>query len=81
LQRKPDQILYRSFARPLIGKQNEPRLCGVSISGGRIGVFFSREDLSAGLAGEQVDGVFGYDPQVAAQLMRSMILYADHGAK
>jgi hypothetical protein len=80
-QWKVDEIRYRSFAKPLIGKLSEPRLCGIQTEAGRIGVFYSREDLSAGLVGEQVDGVLGYDPDVAAQLMRSMILYADNAAK
>ena len=44
------------------------------------GVFYSREDLTAGLVGEQVDGIVGYDPvPQAAQMMANIILYADGG--
>lgn len=80
-QWKVDEIRYRAFARPLIGKQSESRLCGIPADAARIGVFYSREDLSAGLVGQPVDGILGYDPSVATQLMRSMILYADGAAK
>ena len=80
-QWKVDEIRYRSFATALIGNQTNPRICGIATDAGRIGVFYSREDLSAGLVGEPVDGVLGYDQGVAAQLMRSMILYADSSAK
>ena len=42
---------------------------------GRLGVIFSREDLSTGLVGHAVDGVIGYDPVTATVLMRNVILY------
>ena len=80
-QWKVDEIRYRTFARQaLVGKATDPRIHGITTDAGRIGVFYSREDLSAGLVGEAVDGIIGYDPHVAAQLMRSMILYADNAA-
>ena len=43
--------------------------------GNRPAVFFSREDLSAGIVGEPVDGVVGYTPETATDLMRDLILY------
>ena len=49
--------------------------------GGRIGIFYSREDLTAGCVGEQVDGILGYDPNVATQIMINMVMYADGGGK
>jgi len=77
-QFKSEEIHYRSFARQrLVGNQNDPRLRGIAIGGDRIGVFYSREDLSAGLVGQPVDGIIGYDPRTAAALMRNMILYAE----
>jgi hypothetical protein len=75
---KTGEIRYRTFARQgLVGKSNEPRIRGIATSGDRLGVLYSREDITGGLVGEPVDGVMGYDEHVATQLMRSMVLYAD----
>jgi hypothetical protein len=71
-----DSIAYRSFARDiLLRNARQPRLRGITF-GKRIGVFYSREDLSAGLVGQAVDGVYGYEPQAATDLMTAMLLYA-----
>ena len=42
----------------------------------RVGVFYSREDLSGGLVGEPVDGLVGYDPATATAILRNILLYA-----
>ena len=55
-----------------------PRLKGVEV-GGRTAVLFSREDLTAGMVGQDVDGVFGYTPAVATAIMRNVALYASGG--
>jgi hypothetical protein len=47
--------------------------------GGRVAVFFSVEDLSTGLVGQPVDGIYGYEPASATDLMRNMIFYATGG--
>jgi len=47
--------------------------------GNRPAVFYSPDDLSAGLVGEPVDGVFGYSPEVAIDIMRNIILYSSEG--
>lgn len=39
-------------------------------------VFYSREDLSAGMVGEPVDGVLGYNPETATEIMRNIVLSA-----
>ncbi|HET6247482.1 MAG TPA: DUF4159 domain-containing protein [Tepidisphaeraceae bacterium] len=80
---KVEDVHYRVFARAaLVGNQKEPRIRGIlAPDGARVGVFYSREDLTGGLVGEAVDGIVGYDPQSAIQLMRSMILYADGAGK
>ena len=57
-----------------------PRIRGIKV-GDRIGVFFSAEDISAGLVGEPVDGIVGYDPDSATALMEHMILYAESGGR
>jgi len=75
---KTDIVAYRSFAsRATTGSLKEARLCGIP-AGKRIGVFYSREDLSAGLVGEPVDGIIGYDPASATRLMSNIISYVGH---
>jgi len=66
---------WRAFAIERLPDRKHFRLEGLAV-GRRIGVFFSREDLSAGLVGEPVDGVNGYDPKTATDLMAAMMLYA-----
>jgi hypothetical protein len=39
-------------------------------------VFFSREDLTAGLVGQAVDGVYGYSPETALDLATRIALYS-----
>jgi hypothetical protein len=63
---------YRTFARQKIGQLKSPQLRAVRF-GERIGVIYSREDLSSGLVGQPVDGIVGYDPATATLLMRSAI--------
>jgi hypothetical protein len=69
-------VTFRNFAKKnLVGRLNVPRIFGID-SGSRIAVFYSAEDLSAGLVGEDVDGILGYTPQSATELMRNLVLYA-----
>jgi hypothetical protein len=68
-------VPWRRFALSRVANQKAPQLRGIMM-GSRIGVFFSREDLSAGLVGQPVDGVNGYEPITATNLMQSMLLYA-----
>ncbi|HWE04683.1 MAG TPA: DUF4159 domain-containing protein, partial [Tepidisphaeraceae bacterium] len=75
-----DPVSYRLFARKtLVGHLRDPRIRAVTVAKGRIGVFFSREDLVEGLVGEPVDGIVGYSPNVATQLMSNMVMYAEQG--
>ena len=39
-------------------------------------LIYSREDLSAGLVGQAVDGIVGYDPASATALMTHVLSYA-----
>ena len=69
-----DSFGYRRFARAkIVGKLNAPRLCAIE-RGGRVIVYFSREDLSAGLVGQPVDGIVGYDPDTATAIMQNIVL-------
>jgi hypothetical protein len=76
-----DEVGYRNFARHVLMENlKTPRIRGLKIEG-RIGVFYSAEDISAGLVGEPVDGILGYDPESATSLMEHMILYAESGGR
>jgi hypothetical protein len=66
---------YRSFARTQLGATRAPRLRIIRIKD-RPAVFFSKEDLSTGLVGQSVDGIYGYDPATATQLTANVILLA-----
>ncbi|HEY2588985.1 MAG TPA: DUF4159 domain-containing protein [Tepidisphaeraceae bacterium] len=67
---------YRIFAKESLPRGTKlPTLRGMTF-GKKIRVFYSPLDLSAGLVGEPVDGVFGYDPQTSTELMSAMIRYA-----
>jgi hypothetical protein len=43
-------------------------------NGWRNGVYYSRYDLSAGLVGEPVDGIIGYDPDSSSAIMSGIIM-------
>ena len=74
------QAAYRKYAqRMLVGGMSAPRLRGMEISG-RTAVFYSPEDLSVGLVGMSVDGIYGYEPSYANRLMESVIMYGSAGA-
>jgi hypothetical protein len=76
-----DEVNYRAFARhQLMENLKEPRIRALKVAD-RAAVFLSNEDLSAGLVGEPVDGIMGYDPDSATNLMEHMILYAESGGK
>ncbi len=75
-----DTVAYRTFARTLmVGHTKSARIHGIEHAG-KISAFYSREDLSAGLVGEPVDGVLGYDPTSATAIMRNIVLYSGFGA-
>ena len=73
-------INYRNFARTKLGLLKTAQLRGIIIHN-RLAVIYSKEDLSAGLVGESVDGIVGYDPPTATALMANIILFADAGGK
>jgi hypothetical protein len=66
-------IQYRPYARTVLSDMKQPRLRAIAF-GPRLGVYFSAEDISAGLVGEPVDGIVGYQPELATRLMERMIL-------
>jgi hypothetical protein len=54
---------------------HEPRLEEITLDG-RSAIFFSSEDLTAGLAGLTHWGIFGYAPESATRLVANGVLHA-----
>jgi hypothetical protein len=70
-----NEFTYRAWARlHSLGGLKEPRMCGIQF-GDRVRVYFSREDLTAALVGEPVDGITGYSPQTGTAIMRNILLF------
>jgi hypothetical protein len=68
---------FRSYVRVKLGSMPKaPRLRAVDVSG-RVAVIYSPMDLSVGMVGKEVDGIYGYSPKVATQLMANLLSYAD----
>jgi hypothetical protein len=68
-----DAPMYRPFARDVVSTLTSPRLRAIKING-RTAVIFSREDLTNGLVGSDVDGVTGYTPEIATRIVGSIVL-------
>lgn len=73
------EIEYREYSRKKLGAAKGPQLRGIQIKD-RVAVIYSREDLSTGLVGEPVDGVYGYTPKSAMELVSGVLLYATERA-
>ncbi len=63
---------YRRAARQRVGADTRLRLQGIAL-GRQWLVIYSTEDLSAGLVGQNVDGVIGYTPAVATEIVRRIV--------
>ena len=69
---------YRKWSRNRLGESNkDPRVCGIVLNN-RTAIYYSREDLSSGLVGQPVDGIYGYTPSLATDIMRNILLYTAH---
>ena len=68
------QVEYRQFAKKVLGNIKTPRLRMATAGKGR--VFLSQEDLSVGLVGQPVDGIYGYEPKTATAIVGNIILDA-----
>ena len=70
---KPIEPKYRDFALPMLGPQSKTfQLRGIAVNG-KLVVVYSPQDLSEGLVGQPVDGIIGYTPEVATELVRRLI--------
>lgn len=77
---KLGDVKYRDYAARVIGAARDPRLQGIERDG-RFVILYSREDLSAGLVGQPVDGIIGYTPDSATALMTRILHYAADAKK
>jgi hypothetical protein len=66
-------VAYRHFARRRIPDLDEVLLEGIRLND-RTAVYFSGEDLSGGLVGQQVDGIIGYTPKTATDIMGNIVV-------
>src|SRR5262249_48919057 len=74
---KPPQIRYREDAQKILGAlKDTPRLQGIDRSV-RAAMFYRQEDWTGGMVGEPVDGIVGYTPSAATDIMQRIVLYAD----
>ena len=72
--REPLKVAYTNYSREkLLGSLDAPRLRGLKING-RLAVIYSPEDLSVGLMGHPYDGITGYTPATATDLMARIVL-------
>jgi hypothetical protein len=67
------EFAYRTFAKTVVGNLRSARVFGIPVNG-RIAVYYSPEDISAGLVGQATDGIVGYTPDTATEIMRNIIL-------
>ena len=72
---RADPFRFRPTAmKALAGKSKSARLQGIEVKG-RVAVIYSREDLTGGMVGQSVDGIVGYDPESATDLVGSILAY------
>ena len=67
-------VVWRRFALPRAGRSSRPQLTAATVNG-RIVAIASAEDLTAGLVGYNIDGIVGYSPASAFELMRNVMLW------
>jgi hypothetical protein len=67
-------VAYRKFTSTREPSSTRPRLKGVTVNGKLVAIL-SADDLSAGIVGYPTDGIVGYSPQSATDLVRNIILW------
>jgi len=68
------QVVYRVYARQVFGASTKPRLRALRLDN-RPAVILSTEDISVGMVGMEIDGIVGYTPASATNLMRNLLLH------
>ena len=69
------EVAFRPFAQKITGKARLPRVRAIEANG-RVVAFLSPEDLTVGLVGQPIDGITGYEPKSAADVMSRLVLYS-----
>jgi hypothetical protein len=72
---KPLDVEYRRWAKNHRKLGTDLQLKGVPL-GGRWAVIYSPVDFSAGLVGQSIEGVIGYTPAAATEMIRRIIVNA-----
>ncbi len=73
---KIEDFNYRPYTRRILGTTlRGPQIKAIEIKD-RAVVYYSREDLSAGLVGMPMDGIIGCQPDTATAIMRNLVLFA-----
>ena len=75
-----ESVSYRRKAKLEQDLRNRPDLRGIQ-TGNRLGVIFSRQDITGGLLGIPMYDCSGYAPESAYQIMRNAVLYSAKDAK
>ncbi len=69
-------VTYRQFAiRTLLRNSKAPRLRAI-LKGGKPLAYYSPEDLSVGMVGQEIDGIYGYSPASATGIMQNILVQA-----
>ncbi|CAN5588926.1 DUF4159 domain-containing protein [soil metagenome] len=68
-------VKFRTFAQKSVGAGNTPRFKVIEVNQ-RAAVIFSALDLSVGLVGTNVDGITGYEPASAMNVMVNLLMNA-----
>ncbi len=72
---KIDSVEYRKFWVLAHGALTTPRLQFMTVEG-RVGIFFSEEDITSGLLGTNTWGIAGYTAASSIALARNLVLFA-----
>jgi hypothetical protein len=70
---KPLDVEYRRWAKTRLKLGADLQLKGLPV-GGRWAVIYSPVDFSAGLVGQSVEGVIGYTPAAATEMIRRIVV-------
>jgi Domain of unknown function (DUF4159) len=73
---KPLKVEYRVYRKAVGEESNQLALRGIKNPQGRWTVLFSADDLSVGMVGNAIDGIRGYTPETATELMTRVVVYA-----
>jgi hypothetical protein len=69
------RINYRAFTILRTGRFTSPRLQVIEVAG-RPAIFISNEDLTMGMLGKNVHGIYGYDISSSRRIMSNLVLWS-----